>query len=164
MSASVQAFVGLGANLGDVENTLAEAIWAIEALPQTSVRRQSPWFRSPPWGRTDQPEFTNGVLELQTRLVASELMQRLLEIEERFGRVRSDDDRWGPRTLDLDLLVYGDARIDEPGLQVPHPGLPVRAFVLLPLSRIAPTLDIPGHGRVDELLARVDCTGLRELD
>ena len=164
MSASVRAFVGLGANQGDVEMTLAEAIWALDGLPQTSVRQQSPWFRSPPWGRTDQPEFTNGVVELQTRLVADELMQRLLEIEVRFGRVRSDDDRWGPRTLDLDLLVYGDQVIDIPGLQVPHPGVPVRAFVLLPLSRIAPSLEIPGQGRVDEMLARLDSTGLRELD
>ena len=160
----VRAYVALGANLGEVETTLAEAIWALDGLPQTSVRRQSPWFRSPPWGRSDQPEFTNGVAELQTRLVASELMQRLLEIEERFGRVRHADDRWGPRTLDLDLLVYGEQTIDDPGLQVPHPALHERPFVLLPLSRIAPTLDIPGRGRVDELLAQVDCTGLRELD
>ena len=160
----VRTFVALGANLGEVEATLAEAVWALDGLPQTSVRRQSPWFRSPPWGRSDQPEFTNGVAELQTRLVASELMQRLLEIEERFGRVRHADDRWGPRTLDLDLLVYGEQTIDDPGLQVPHPALHERPFVLLPLSRIAPTLDIPGRGRVDELLAQVDCTGLRELD
>ena len=161
MLASVRAFVGLGGNLGDVETTLAEACWAIDGLPQTSIRNQSPWFRSPPWGRTDQPEFTNGVVELQTRLVASELMQRLLEIEERFGRVRHSGERWGPRTLDLDLLLYGDETIDEPGLRVPHPALHERAFVLLPLSR---TLEIPGRGRVDELLAGVDVTGLRELD
>ena len=164
MSGPVRAFIGMGANLGDVETTLAEAIWALDGLPQTSVRQQSPWFRSPPWGRSDQPDFTNGVVELQTRLAASELMQRLLEIEERFGRVRRADDRWGPRTLDLDLLVYGDELIDAPDLQVPHPGLHERAFVLLPLSRIAPALEIPGRGRVDALLAQVDCTGLRELD
>jgi 2-amino-4-hydroxy-6-hydroxymethyldihydropteridine diphosphokinase len=161
---SVRSFVGMGANVGDVEATLAEACMAIDALPQTSLRQQSPWFRSPPWGRTDQPEFTNGVAELQTRLVATELMQRLLEIEERFGRVREPGERWGPRTLDLDLLLYGEESIDEPGLQVPHPGLHERAFVLLPLSRIAPTLEIPGRGRVDALLAGVDATGLRELD
>lgn len=161
---SVRAFVGLGANVGEVEMTLAEACMAIDALPQTSIRQQSPWFRSPPWGRTDQPEFTNGVIELQTRLVATELMERLLEIEERFGRVREPGERWGPRTLDLDLLVYGDESIDEPGLKVPHPSLHERAFVLLPLSRIAPTLEIPGLGRVDALLAGVDATGLRELD
>lgn len=161
---SVRAFVGLGANVGEVEMTLAEACMAIDALPQTSIRQQSPWFRSPPWGRTDQPEFTNGVIELQTRLVATELMERLLEIEERFGRVREPGERWGPRTLDLDLLVYGEDSIDEPGLKVPHPSLHERAFVLLPLSRIAPTLEIPGLGRVDALLAGVDATGLRELD
>jgi 2-amino-4-hydroxy-6-hydroxymethyldihydropteridine diphosphokinase len=164
MRPPVRAFVGLGANLGDIESTLAEAVWAVDGLPQTSVRQQSPWFRSPPWGRGDQPDFTNGVVELQTRLVADELMQRLLEIEERFGRVRRADDRWGPRALDLDLLLYGDEAIDQPGLQVPHPGLHERAFVLLPLSRIAPTLEVPGQGRVAALLAQVDCTGLRELD
>jgi 2-amino-4-hydroxy-6-hydroxymethyldihydropteridine diphosphokinase len=161
---SVRAFVGLGANVGDVEMTLAEACMAIDGLPQTSIRNQSPWFRSPPWGRTDQPEFTNGVVELQTRLAPVELLQRLLEVEERFGRVRRPDERWGPRTLDLDLLLYGEETIDEPGLQVPHPALHERAFVLLPLSRIAPTLEIPGQGRVDALLAGVDATGLRELD
>jgi 2-amino-4-hydroxy-6-hydroxymethyldihydropteridine diphosphokinase len=164
MQPAVRAFIGLGANVGDVESTLAEACWAIDGLPQTSIRNQSPWFRSPPWGRTDQPEFTNGVAELQTRLAPRELLQRLLEIEERFGRVRRPDERWGPRTLDLDLLLYGEESIDEPGLQVPHPSLHERAFVLLPLSRIAPTLEIPGRGRVDALLAGVDATGLRELD
>lgn len=164
MSNPVRAFVGLGGNVGEVEQTLAEAVWAIEALPQTSLRNQSPWYRSPPWGRTDQPEFTNGVVELQTRLVPDELIQRLLEIEERFGRVRRADDRWGPRTLDLDLLLYGEDVIDLPGLQVPHPGLHERAFVLLPLSMIAPRLEVPGRGRVDALLAQVDCTGLRQLD
>ena len=161
---SVRAFVGMGANVGDVETTLVEACWALDGLPQTSIRNQSPWFRSPPWGRTDQPEFTNGVVELQTRLAPNELLQRLLEIEERFGRVRRPDERWGPRTLDLDLLLYGEDSIDEPGLKVPHPSLHERAFVLLPLSRIAPALEVPGLGRVDALLAGVDATGLRELD
>jgi 2-amino-4-hydroxy-6-hydroxymethyldihydropteridine diphosphokinase len=161
---AVRAFVGMGANVGDVETTLAEACWALDGLPQTSIRNQSPWFRSPPWGRSDQPEFTNGVVELQTRLAPNELLQRLLEIEERFGRVRRPEERWGPRTLDLDLLLYGEDSIDEPGLQVPHPALHERAFVLLPLSRIAPALEIPGRGRVDALLAGVDATGLRELD
>jgi 2-amino-4-hydroxy-6-hydroxymethyldihydropteridine diphosphokinase len=164
MFPSVRAFVGLGANLGEVEETLAEAVMAIDSLPQTSVRQQSPWYRSPPWGRADQPDFTNGVIELQTRLVANELIERLLAIEQRFGRVRNADDRWGPRTLDLDLLVYGESSIDVPGLKVPHPALHERAFVLLPLSKIAPTLEIPGRGRVDALLAQVDCTDLRELD
>lgn len=164
MLTSVRAFIGLGANLGDVQSTLDEAVMAIESLPQTSVRQQSPWFRSPPWGRSDQPDFTNGVIEVQTRLVATELMDRLLEIEERFGRVRREGERWGPRTLDLDLLLYGEETIDIPDLRVPHPRLRERAFVLLPLSRIAPTLDIPGLGRVDELLAAVDASGLQELD
>ena len=164
MSGPVRAFVGLGANLGDVETTLAEAVWAIDGLPQTSVRRQSSWYRSPPWGVGDQPEFTNGVLELQTRMVAGELMQRLLEIELRFGRVRDPAKRWGPRTLDLDLLLYGEQSIDDPGLRVPHPGLHERGFVLLPLAEIAPGLDIPGHGPVESLLARVDRTGIQALD
>lgn len=164
MNPSIRAYVALGANLGDIEDTLAEAVWALDGLPQTSVREQSPWFRSPPWGRTDQPEFTNGVVELQTRLVAEELMQRLLEIEQRFGRERRAGERWGPRTLDLDLLVYGDLVIDGPALTVPHPRLHERAFVLLPLARIAPGLEVPGRGRVDVLLAQLDSSALRELD
>lgn len=164
MTGTVRAFVALGGNLGDVETTLMEATWALESLPQSSLRAQSAVYRSSPWGKTDQPDFLNAVVELQTRLAPIELLGRLLEIEERFGRVRDPAERWGPRTLDLDLLAYGDQEIDEPGLHVPHPRLQERAFVLLPLAEIAPGLQLPGLEPVDALLAKLDCSGIHALE
>ena len=164
MTGTVRAFVALGGNLGDVETTLMEAVWALESLPQSSLRAQSSIYRSAAWGRTDQPDFLNAVVEIQTRLAAIELLNRLLEIEERFGRVRDPADRWGPRKLDLDLLAYGDQEIDEPGLHVPHPRMKERAFVLVPLAEIAPTLQLPGLDRVDAMLAQVDSSGIRVLE
>lgn len=164
MADAVRAFVGLGGNVGDVASTLAEAIWAMDSLPQTSVRSQSGMYRSPPWGRTDQPHFVNAVVELQTRLAAIALLDSLVEIEEKLGRVRNPDDRWGPRTIDLDLLVFGDQSLRVPGLQVPHPRLHERGFVLVPLAEIAPSLEIPGLGRVSDLLAAIDASGVEAID
>jgi len=158
----VRAFVGIGGNVGDVETTLAEALWSLDSIPQTSIRAQSRLYRTPPWGNTDQPPFINGVVELQTRLTPRVLLDHLLEIEVRFGRDRAEGEKWGPRELDLDLLVYGDATLDEPGLRVPHPHLHERAFALLPLARIAPAMDVPGRGRVEALLAAVDASGCVE--
>ncbi|HEU0152611.1 MAG TPA: 2-amino-4-hydroxy-6-hydroxymethyldihydropteridine diphosphokinase [Arenimonas sp.] len=159
----VRAFVGLGGNLGDVETTLVEALWALDALPQTTIQRQSAFYRTPAWGKTDQPGFVNAVVELRTRTTAPALLALLLAIEERFGRVRSEADRWGPRVLDLDLLAYGDEVIDEPGLTLPHPHLHERAFVLVPLAEIAPGLVIPGRGDVASLLAAVDVSGIEAI-
>jgi 2-amino-4-hydroxy-6-hydroxymethyldihydropteridine diphosphokinase len=159
----VRAFVGLGGNQGDVETTLVEAMWAVDALPQTSIRRQSAIYRTPAWGRTDQPHFLNAVIELQTRMVPRVLLDALLEIELRFGRVRRAEDRWGPRLLDLDLLLYGDETVDEPGLSLPHPRLHERAFVLVPLAEIAPDLLVPGRGKVRDLLAAVDADGIEAI-
>lgn len=159
----VRAFVGLGSNLGDSPSILMEAMFALDELPQTSVRAQSALYRTPAWGRTDQPDFINAVVELQTRLVPEVLLQHLLALERRFGRVRRDGERWGPRELDLDLLIHGDAVIDEPGLHLPHPRIAERAFVLVPLAEIAPMLDVPGLGRVDALLAAVARDGIDAL-
>ena len=164
MADAVRAFVGLGGNVGDVARTLAEAVWAMDSLPQTSVRSQSGLYRSPPWGRADQPHFINAVVELQTRLAAMVLLDSLVEIEEKLGRVRNPDDRWGPRRIDLDLLVFGDQSLQSPGLQVPHPRLHERGFVLVPLAEIAPGLDIPGLGRVSDLLAAIDASGVEAID
>ena len=158
-----RAYVGLGGNVGDVETTLAEALWALDGLPQTSVRRQSGFYRTPPWGRLDQPAFVNAVAELQTRLAPAVLLEQLLAIEQRFGRVRSENQKWEPRTLDLDLLLYGDEVLDEPGLHLPHPRLYERAFVLVPLAEIAADLLVPGRGRVAQLLAAVDTGGIEAL-
>jgi len=159
----VRAFVGLGGNQGDVETTLVEALWAVDALPQTTIQRQSAFYRTPAWGKTDQPAFLNAVVELRTRMPAKVLLDALLAIEERFGRVRSDAERWGPRVIDLDLLAYGDDVIDEPGLTLPHPHLHERAFVLVPLAEIAPGLVIPGRGDVASLLAAVDVSGIEAI-
>lgn len=164
MPDSVRAFVGLGGNVGDVANTLMEAIWAIEALPQTSVRSQSDLYRSPPWGRTDQDPFINAVVELQTRLAPMVLLDSLIEIEEKFGRVRSAGERWGPRTLDLDLLLFGEQIIESPGLCIPHPRMHERGFVLVPLAQIAPNLDVPGRGRVADLLTAIDASAVELID
>ena len=159
-----RAFVGIGGNLGDVETTLAEALWAIEALPMTTLQRQSAFYRTPAWGKTDQPDFLNAVVGLSTALAPGALMQALLALESRFGRDRSGAaERWGPRTLDLDLLAYGDRVLDLPGLSLPHPRLHERAFVLVPLAAIAPDLVIPGRGRVADLLAAVDASGIEAI-
>ena len=160
----VRAYVGMGGNVGDVVTTLMEAGWALDGLPQTSIRASSQMYRSPPWGQTEQAEFINSVVELQTRLAPRVLLDYLLEIEERFGRVRSEANRWGPRTLDLDLLTYGDETINEPGMHVPHPRLRERAFVLVPLAEIGAQQEIAGLGVVRDLLAAVDAGAIQVLE
>ena len=157
-------YIGLGGNLGDVETTLTEAMWALDSLPQTSIRAQSRFYRTPPWGNTQQPAFLNAVVELQTRMAPRVLLDLLLEIEGRFGRDRSEGEKWGPRELDLDLLVYGEEQLDEPGLHLPHPHLHERAFVLVPLAEIAPKLEIQGVGIVSELLQGVDASGIEPIE
>ncbi|CAN5157410.1 2-amino-4-hydroxy-6-hydroxymethyldihydropteridinediphosphokinase [soil metagenome] len=154
----------MGGNVGDVQKTLNEALWALDSMPQTSIRAQSGFYRTAPWGRPDQPAFLNAAVELQTRLAPRVLLDLLLEIEQRFGRVRDPKDKWGPRTLDLDLLVFGDELLDQPGMHVPHPRLAERAFVLVPLNEIAPRLEIPGQGVVRELLAAIDASGVEAME
>lgn len=153
MNATVIALVGLGGNLGDAAATLRHAFKELDALPQTRLLRGSKLYRSRAWGRTDQPDFVNAVAMLQTGLDARELLDALLGIEHDAGRERRADERWGPRTLDLDLLLYGDAMIDEPGLHVPHPHLHERSFALVPLVEIAPDAMIPGIGSARAALA-----------
>jgi 2-amino-4-hydroxy-6-hydroxymethyldihydropteridine diphosphokinase len=140
------AYVGLGSNLGDREAAIRAAAEAIGA------RRLSPIVETEPWGFQDQPRFLNAVAELATELEPRALLERLLEVERSLGRVRTGP-RWGPRTIDLDLLLYGGKRIAEPDLEVPHPRLHERAFVLEPLAALAPDLEIPGRGTVSEALA-----------
>jgi len=162
--AASPAWVALGGNQGDVVATLAAATEALAGLPGTQVLRRSPLYRTPAWGRTDQPDFINGAVAIATTLPPQALMQALLAIETRFGRDRSATAlRWGPRTLDLDLIAYGDRVADEPGLSLPHPRLHERAFVLVPLADIAPGLDIPGRGKVADLLAAVDAAGIEAI-
>jgi 2-amino-4-hydroxy-6-hydroxymethyldihydropteridine diphosphokinase len=150
-----RAYIGLGSNLGDREGTLRAAVDELAATPGVEVVAVSTLVDTEPVGYLDQPRFLNGVAVLETDLPARALLGLLLAIEARFGRDRADAPAQGPRTLDLDLLLYGDAEIDEEGLRVPHPRLHERAFVLGPLQEVAPGLEVPGMGSVEAILARV---------
>ena len=151
------AYIGIGSNLDDPEKQVRAAIDALMRLPRATFVRASRLYRTAPWGKADQPPFVNAAAAVSTRLVPRELLEALLAIERAHGRMR-DGERWGPRVIDLDILVYGDARIDEPGLHVPHPRLAERAFALLPLADLDPDLEIPGLGPVLALAERVDAT------
>jgi 2-amino-4-hydroxy-6-hydroxymethyldihydropteridine diphosphokinase len=160
---STVALIGLGGNLGDATATLREAFQALDALPDTRLLRVSKLYRSPAWGRADQPDFINAVAMLETGLDARELLDAMLGIEHDAGRERHADERWGPRTLDLDLLLYGDEVIVEPGLHVPHPHLHERSFALVPLVEIAPDAMIPGIGSARAALAAMEPSDIQAL-
>jgi 2-amino-4-hydroxy-6-hydroxymethyldihydropteridine diphosphokinase len=150
-------YVGLGATLDDPPAQIDAAIAALEALPGTRVVARSPLYASPAWGPVPQPAFVTAVVELESVLAPHELLDAMLAIERNLGRDRhAGAIRYGPRRIDLDLLVHGKDPVDAPGLHVPHPLLAERAFVLVPLAAIAPDLEVPGHGRVHELLARLE--------
>jgi 2-amino-4-hydroxy-6-hydroxymethyldihydropteridine diphosphokinase len=149
-----RAYVGLGANLGDRERTLRAAVDALSSDDEIAVVAVSTLRETEPVGVGEQPRFLNGAVELETSLGARDLLDRLLEVEQRFGRVRVPGEH-GPRTLDLDLLLYGDETIDEPGIVLPHPRLHERRFVLEPLAELAPGLVVPGRGSVESLLTGV---------
>ena len=157
------ACIGLGANLGDAAQTLRDAFQALAALPQTTLRARSQLYSTPAWGNLGQPAFVNAAAVLETTLPAPDLLVALLEIERRFGRVRDPAVHWGPRALDLDVLLYGEQIIDLPQLQVPHPYLHERGFALLPLAEIAPDAIIPGHGRVRDAVMRVEACGIASI-
>ena len=148
-----KAFVGIGSNLGQPERQIAAALEQLSAEEGVEVLAVSTLRMTEPVGYRDQPDFLNGAVELETVLPARELLERLLAIESRLGRVRGEGPRFGPRTIDLDLLLYGDKTIDEPGLTVPHPRLAERRFALEPLAELDPALEIPGLGPVQALLA-----------
>jgi 2-amino-4-hydroxy-6-hydroxymethyldihydropteridine diphosphokinase len=158
----VAAYVGIGSNLDDPERQVRRAIETLASIPETRFVRASRLFRTAPWGRADQPAFVNAAAELATALAPRALLDALLAIERAHGRHR-DGTRWGPRTLDLDVLLYGDAVVDEPGLAIPHPHLAERAFVLLPLADLDPALQVPGRGRISELLRQVDANDVVPL-
>jgi 2-amino-4-hydroxy-6-hydroxymethyldihydropteridine diphosphokinase len=148
-----RAYVGLGSNLGDREGTIRAALAELSAAPGVELLAVSTLIETDPVGYLDQPRFLNGAAALETGLSARRLLELLLAVEARFGRDRRAAPAKGPRTLDLDLLLYGDARIQEPGLVVPHPRLHERAFVLGPLAELDPALEVPGKGRIQTLLA-----------
>lgn len=152
-TAEVEAYVALGSNMDEPRLKVRAGMEALAALPATRLECCSSLYRTAPVGYQAQPDFINAVCRVATRLPPHELMRELLDIERRHGRVRTGP-VGGPRTLDLDLLIYGDWTSDDPQLIVPHPRLAERAFVLLPLHEIAPDFVVPGSGRVADLLAR----------
>ena len=156
------AYVALGSNLDDPSAQVGRAFDALATLPDTRLVARSPSYRSPPLGPVSQPDFVNAAAGLLTRLAPRALLDALKSLEAALGR-EAPVVRWGPRRIDLDLLVHGAARVEEPGLSVPHPGLAERAFVLLPLADVAPDLEVPGLGRVRSLAARVGSQGLARI-
>lgn len=151
----VRAWIGLGSNIGDGRAEIARALQRLALHPELSLCRQSSLYRSAAWGEPDQPDFYNAVAEFETRLEPQALLDLLLETEAALGRVR-DGQRWGPRRIDLDLLLMGDAQLARPGLSLPHPRMHLRAFVLLPLAEIEPGLQIPGRGSVSSCLGKLE--------
>jgi 2-amino-4-hydroxy-6-hydroxymethyldihydropteridine diphosphokinase len=148
------AYVGLGANLGEREETIRRAVELLGVAGFVDVVAVSELRETDPVGVVDQPPFLNGAVVVETTLSPRELLELLLEIERSLGRVR--DGRWGPRTIDLDLLLYGDEVVDEPGLRVPHTRLHERRFALEPLADLDPVQEIPGRGTVADLLSALD--------
>jgi 2-amino-4-hydroxy-6-hydroxymethyldihydropteridine diphosphokinase len=147
-----RAYVGLGANLGDREATIRRAVERLAAEPGIEVVAVSTLRETDPVGYADQPRFLNGAAAVETELSARELLERLLAVERELGRVRGEGPRYGPRAIDLDLLLFGDEVVDEAGLAVPHPRLAERRFVLEPLHELAPALRLPDGRAVRELL------------
>jgi 2-amino-4-hydroxy-6-hydroxymethyldihydropteridine diphosphokinase len=150
-----RAYVGLGANLGDREATLRCAVDRLDEVDGVHVVAVSELRETDPVGVVDQPRFLNGAVGVDTTLSPRQLLDALLGIERELGRVR-DGERWGPRTVDLDLLLYEDLVVDEPGLRVPHPRLHERRFAVEPLAELDPTLEIPGRGAVSLLITALD--------
>ncbi|HEY3730977.1 MAG TPA: 2-amino-4-hydroxy-6-hydroxymethyldihydropteridine diphosphokinase [Steroidobacteraceae bacterium] len=157
------AYVGVGSNLGEPADQVRGALTALSALPEVRCVTASSLYGSRPLGPQAQPDFINAAAGLLTRLEPLPLLQQLRALEQRLGR-EPPRVRWGPRRIDLDLLVYGQQRCDQPQLTLPHPGIVQRNFVLYPLLEIAPELSVPGCGRVAELAARVDPAGIWRLD
>jgi 2-amino-4-hydroxy-6-hydroxymethyldihydropteridine diphosphokinase len=148
-----KAFVGIGSNLGEPERQIAAALDQLSSEDGIQIVAVSRLRETEPVGYADQPNFLNGAVLVDTTLPARELLERLLAIETRLGRVRGEGPRFGPRTIDLDLLLYGAETIDEPGLTVPHPRLAERRFALEPLAELDPGAEVPGLGPVQALLA-----------
>lgn len=160
------AYIGLGSNLNNPRQQITAALRELTSLPETLMTGHSALYLSKPVDLSDQPDYVNAVAALQTGLAARELLDRLLEIEGWHGRIRDGDcgGRWGPRTLDLDLLLYDDVQSQDEDLVLPHPRLHERSFVLVPLYEIAPQLVVPGQGALSDLVAQCARAGLVILD
>jgi 2-amino-4-hydroxy-6-hydroxymethyldihydropteridine diphosphokinase len=155
------ALLGFGGNVGDVRTTLNQAVATFADGRDVILRYASSHYRTPPWGVLNQPRFINMAISVETKLTPRELLQRAINVEAKFGRDRSQG-RWGPRTLDIDVLSYDDLVIDEPGLILPHPRMFERAFVLVPLNEIVPGRVIAGRN-IKEALAQLDDRGVERL-
>lgn len=157
----VLAYIGLGSNLDNPESQLKTAIEALTGLPQTRLQARSSLYRSAPMGPQDQPDYLNAVAQLSTGLEPEALLDKLQGIEQAQGRVRAQ--HWGPRTLDLDILLYGEDVVATERLKIPHPGIAERSFVLYPLAEINGQLEIPGLGGVGSLMEQCPDAGLSRL-
>jgi len=155
-------YIGLGSNLGDPVAQIGAAITALNECDEVSVIAQSSLYSSPPMGPQDQPDYINAVVEIDTTLFAHDLLNQLQHIEQQQGRVR--ERHWGERTIDLDMLVYGNNILDDDRLQVPHSGMTTRSFVLYPLAEIAPELNIPTMGKIEQLLKDCPRDGLEQME
>ena len=160
--AQSKSAIALGSNLGDSHSTLQQAIGTLAQTPAITLIAQSPWYCTKPIG-PPQPDYVNGCAIIETTLVSEQLLETLLDIENQFGRVRKE--RWGARTLDLDLILFDDVVMDTPTLQIPHPRMRERAFVLRPLADIAPDwVDPITHHTIAQLLEQVDCSEVKPLN
>lgn len=160
-AARQRAYVGLGSNLQDPLRQVVDALSELDRSPDTVIVKVSGCYRSAPIGPPGQPDYVNAAAEIETALDPTGLLRFFQQLEQSHGRVRGE--RWGARTLDLDLLLYGQAVIQSPTLTVPHPHLHERAFVLMPLQDLDPTLIVPGLGRVSELLASISAEGVQRI-
>jgi 2-amino-4-hydroxy-6-hydroxymethyldihydropteridine diphosphokinase len=159
----IEALVALGGNEGNVRETLNRAVALFCDGHDVRLLRRSSDYRTPPWGVSDQPTFINACLLIETGLSPHTLLERAQRVERELGRDRSQERRWGPRPIDIDLLAYDDVTVDEPGLKLPHPRLFERAFVLVPLVEIAPDWVITGIN-IRDAFTRVDRSGIEQLE
>jgi 2-amino-4-hydroxy-6-hydroxymethyldihydropteridine diphosphokinase len=157
-----EALLGLGGNVGEVRATLDQAVALLARNKDIILRARSSDYATPPWGVTEQPPFINLAIQVETTLAPRALLERALEVERALGRDRAHETRWGPRTIDIDLIAYDDLVLDEPDLTLPHPRLFERAFVLVPLNEIVPDRVIAGR-RVGDALSHIDAKGIERL-
>lgn len=160
MPESVKIALGLGSNLGDRQAQITLALDSLAMHPHIDLLSVSSLYQTPPWGKTDQPTFFNAAALAETDLAPRILLEAVLGIERSLGRLRGE--LWGPRTIDIDILLYGSERIDEPGLTIPHPRIQERAFVIRPLADVAPEAEIAGRS-VNDWLATLDVTGIETV-
>ena len=158
------AYIGVGSNLDDPVSQVMAALDGLGRLPDSRLVAVSGLYRNPPMGPQDQPDYVNAAAGVLTQLSPESLLAALQTLENRQGRIRTQGDRWGPRVIDLDLLVYGTCELQRPGLNLPHPGISERNFVLFPLRDIAPRLSVPGQGVVEKLARQLNADSLHAID